>query len=429
MKHIRSLFHAGTAAGLSDGQLLERFAESRGEAAELAFATLVERHGPMVLRVCRGIVRDDHEAEDAFQATFLMLARKGRSLWVEDSLGPWLHRVACRVAIAALHATGRRRAAQRRAAECARDCARGHMPDDRGRAIHEEIDRLPARYRMPIVLCDVEERSYEDAARHMGCPIGTIKSRLARGRERLRDRLTRRGLAPSAVATAFHLPEAQVAASLADRTTRAALWCVTGRLAGAPASATVAQIVKEASRTMAMARLHPSAFVGIALGAALIGGVAGSMGGRMGAVAPAARDEPGAEDPRGDLDRIRGTWVRVSTSVGKNVVRRLVVRKATKPPEGEIPAGAGWLDFEWRGEGDPAEAAARRNRVLLDPTAAPGKIDFLPEGEGATLMPGIYKLDGDTLTVCFRPTPGERPGGFAPASGPSILDVYRRAGP
>src|SRR5690242_16114294 len=95
--HLRTLFSVGVTAGLTDGQLLERFATRRGEAAELAFAALVERHGPMVLRACRGILRDDHEAHDAFQATFLILARKSRTLWVRDSLGPWLHRVACRV--------------------------------------------------------------------------------------------------------------------------------------------------------------------------------------------------------------------------------------------------------------------------------------------------------------------------------------------
>ena len=103
--HLETLFSVGVTAGLTDGQLLERFATQRGDAAELAFAALVERHGPMVFHACRGILGDEHEAQDAFQATFLVLLRKGGTLWVRDSLGPWLHRVACR---AAGRAEGRR---------------------------------------------------------------------------------------------------------------------------------------------------------------------------------------------------------------------------------------------------------------------------------------------------------------------------------
>ena len=151
----------------------------------------------MVLRACRGILRDDHEAMDAFQATFLVLVRKGRSLWVRDSLGPWLHRVACRAAGRARSRGRRRRALERGLAEAARRQAGGDDRDDLAAAVHEELDRLPDRYRVPIVLCDLEGRTCEEAARHLGCPIGTIGSRLARGRERLRDRLARRGLAPA----------------------------------------------------------------------------------------------------------------------------------------------------------------------------------------------------------------------------------------
>jgi RNA polymerase sigma factor (sigma-70 family) len=196
-RYLRALFDAGVTSGLTDGQLLERFATHRGEAAELAFAALVERHGALVLGACRGILRDDHEAMDAFQATFLILVRKGRSLWVRDSLGPWLHRVACRAAARARAEARRRRGLERRAAEMARDRAGRDEPDDRATVLHEELDRLPERYRLPIVLCDLEGCTCEQAARHIGCPVGTIGSRLARGRDRLRGRLARRGLAPA----------------------------------------------------------------------------------------------------------------------------------------------------------------------------------------------------------------------------------------
>jgi DNA-directed RNA polymerase specialized sigma24 family protein len=107
-RYVHTLFNAGTVAGLTDQQLLERFRARSGEAAELAFAALVERHGPMVLRVCRSVLRDPHEAHDAFQATFLVLVRRAGSLWVRESLGPWLHQVAYRVASCARSAGTRR---------------------------------------------------------------------------------------------------------------------------------------------------------------------------------------------------------------------------------------------------------------------------------------------------------------------------------
>jgi DNA-directed RNA polymerase specialized sigma24 family protein len=115
---LRVLFNLGAIGEMTDGQLLERFAQG-GEAAELAFAALIERHGPVVLHTCRSILRNEHEAEDLFQATFLSRVRKARSLWVRDSLGPWLHQVAYRAARSARSAAARRTAHERRAAEMA----------------------------------------------------------------------------------------------------------------------------------------------------------------------------------------------------------------------------------------------------------------------------------------------------------------------
>jgi RNA polymerase sigma factor (sigma-70 family) len=202
VEEFRKLFNVGATAALTDGQLLERFTTLHGERAELAFAAILERHGPMVLRTCLGMLKDDHDAMDALQATFLILARKGGGLWVRDSLGPWIHRVACRVALRAKLAASRRRVAERLAGERQAAVAAQSVGElDRtalGGVLHEEVDRLPDRYRVPIVLCDFEGRTYEEAARHLGCPVGTVKSRLARGREQLRGRLFRRGVAPSA---------------------------------------------------------------------------------------------------------------------------------------------------------------------------------------------------------------------------------------
>jgi HlyD family secretion protein len=194
IKQLRTLFHLGTTRELTDGQLLERFATGGGETAELAFAALIERHGPMVLRVCRGILADTHDSQDAFQATFLVLVKKARGLWVRDSLGPWLHQVAYRTALCARLAAAHRRRHEQGAA-ILRTELQVERHDDLESVLHEEIERLPERFRSPLILCDLEGRSHEQVARHLGWPVGTVKSRQARGRERLRDRLRRRGLA------------------------------------------------------------------------------------------------------------------------------------------------------------------------------------------------------------------------------------------
>jgi RNA polymerase sigma factor (sigma-70 family) len=206
--HLRTLFNVGAIGALSDGQLLEKFATGRGEPRELAFAALVERHGPFVLRVCRSVLRDEAAAEDAFQATFLALARKAGSLWAHDSLAPWLHQAAYRAAVHDRSATLRRRSHEHAAAALRPGSVapphQGH-DDDLEKIIHEEIDRLPGRFRLAMVLCDLEGRTHEQAARHLGCAVGTVKSRLARGRKRLRERLVRRGVAPATALAAASL--------------------------------------------------------------------------------------------------------------------------------------------------------------------------------------------------------------------------------
>jgi HlyD family secretion protein len=232
-RQLRTLFNLGTIRELTDGQLLERFATGGGEAAELAFAALVERHGAMVLRVCRSVLADPHDAQDAFQATFLVLVKKARGLWVRDSLGPWLHQVAYRTASCARLAAARRFRRERCAAESRKEARVEVHDDDLSRVLHEEIEQLPERFRAPLVLCDLEGSSHEQAARHLGWPVGTVKSRQARGRERLRDRLRRRGVAPQAATLAAALrPEgvrAIVDSTLVDSTIKAAIQFVTAR--------------------------------------------------------------------------------------------------------------------------------------------------------------------------------------------------------
>ena len=264
-RQLRTLFNVGSIRELADGQLLERFATGRDEAAELAFAALVERHGPMVLRVCRGVLDDPHESEDAFQATFLVLVAKGRALWVRDSLGPWLHQVAYRTASCARANAARRRRLERLAAKEEREVRREAVAD-LGRVLHEEINRLPERYRAPIVLCDLEGRTHEQAARHLGWPVGTVKSRQARARERLRDRLARRGFAPTSVLPAVSPKfDASLPIALLNSTTLAAVRSVASRAIVPGSAAALAQGV---IRTMVITRWLKVATVLAALGAA-----------------------------------------------------------------------------------------------------------------------------------------------------------------
>ncbi len=222
---IRRLFDEGTLTGLTDAQILERFVARRDEGA---FAILVERHGPMVLAVCRGVLKNVNDAEDAFQATFLVLFRKADGLRVGGSLGSWLYRVAYRIALRANAVAARRRERSwEESVMTARVAPTGEAEADRELLpmIHQEIDRLPDRYRAPIALCYLEGLSYEEAAHRLGWPLGTVGSRMARARELLKSRLTRRGVtATSAALAALLAREATAApAGWVEATTRAAM--------------------------------------------------------------------------------------------------------------------------------------------------------------------------------------------------------------
>src|SRR5262245_26410923 len=191
LEFLRSV--AGTAAGASgaDCALLVRFATQRDEAA---FTTLVEWHGPMVLGVCRRVLGSLHDAEDAFQATFLVLARKAAGGFRPRTLATWLHAVALRTALKARTAHARRRAREREAARMPIAQPAERTTADIGAVLDEEIARLPAKYRQAFILCHLEDKTNEEAAVLLGCPKGTVCSRLSWARERLRSRLVRRGL-------------------------------------------------------------------------------------------------------------------------------------------------------------------------------------------------------------------------------------------
>ncbi len=261
-----TLFRVGTTGGLTDEQLLERFVGPDPEAAQLAFAELVVRHGPMVLRVCGTLLRDPHDAEDAFQATFLVLARRSRSIRKRDSAASWLHGVARRVALSARSAAARRRRHERLAAERAERSAEIVDWDDLGEVLQEEVQRLPEAYRTAIVMCDLEGLTEGQVAQRLGWPIGTVRTRLMRGRERLRGRLTRRGLAPSIGGAVSAGPPAAmtVPAALRDATTQLAVQFAT--FGKAPAA--ISTLTERVLRAMFLTRLKIAAAAFITIGAA-----------------------------------------------------------------------------------------------------------------------------------------------------------------
>jgi RNA polymerase sigma factor (sigma-70 family) len=296
-RNVRMLFNIGTVGGLTDGQLLEQFTAAGGEVAELALSALIERHGPMVLGVCRSVLRNPHEADDAFQATFLVFVRRAGSLWVRDSLGPWLHQVAYRVASCAHAAATRRRRHERRAAELAGVSVREEDCDDLGDVLHDEVNRLPWGCRSAVVLCYFEGLSPEQAARQLGCPVGTVQSRLARGRERLRSRLTRRGLAPAqsslvAALAAEASPVALPPPALVEATIRAA---VRPGTISAAVSGSVLKLTQGVLRSMLLFQVRTVAASIITI-AALAAGA-----GAMLQQAPAPRPGPNLDQIRAEL--------------------------------------------------------------------------------------------------------------------------------
>jgi RNA polymerase sigma factor (sigma-70 family) len=269
---IDRLFGEGTLAGLSDVRLLDRYTTHHDE---LAFEALVRRHGPMVLGVCRRVLNDPNDAADAFQAAFLLLARKARSIWVDGSIGGWLHRVAWRIALQVHSDAARRRDQERRAAERTGEViAPDPWHDDTAAVIHQEIDRLPECYRRPVVLCYLEDMTYQQAARHLRWSEATTRGRLARARDLLRARLTRRGVTLagaglSVAGIASPGTAAPVPTPLLTAAVRSARQLALDESVAA-ASATTFALMKQAARGMMIAR-----FKSIASAALLVGTLTG----------------------------------------------------------------------------------------------------------------------------------------------------------
>ena len=286
----------------SDVLLLDRFVEQWDQAA---FRDLVRRHGPMVLGVCRRILRDPHAAEDAFQATFLLLVRKAGSVRKRESVGPWLYGVARRVALEARGVASRRQTPARLDLEVPGvDDHDGLERDELHAALHEELSRLPEKYRDPLVLCYIEGLPHESVARQLGWPIGTVRVRIARGRDLLRTRLIRRGLTPAAILLALSmLPKtaAAVPPRLVEATVRAAAhFAAGGKVPRGEVPARVVDLEMKVRKAMCLTRLKwATAF---ALAVIVTGaGVTAAVPMALAAAADKAKVEA-------ELKKLQGTW-------------------------------------------------------------------------------------------------------------------------
>lgn len=277
----------------TDAELLFCFVEHRSEEA---FRQLVDRHGGLVAAVSRRILWHEQDVEDAFQATFLVLVRRAEQVRNRESLAAWLFQVARRIALAA--------AERRRKLDTVEDVDPAATTSTLGgvesreefEILAAELDRLPERYRLPLVLCYFEGRSRADTAEHLDCTESAVKARLARGRRLLRARLMRRGVALSVAFAAFHVPATTLQAGLVSSTTSAALFQMTGGAVGAAPSTGSLALSKGLSSMLTLPAAKGTAIAATTLAASLLVTVGVAL----------------SQSPFGDAGRERGSLDRAT---------------------------------------------------------------------------------------------------------------------
>jgi len=383
LRHLNTLFHCGTAGQLSDAELLNRFVASRDEAAEAAFAALVERHGAMVLGVCRRVLGNRHAAEDAFQATFLVLARKASAIARREQLASWLYGVARHTAQDARARAIRQHAKEKRLGSMLPVERPDQTETSELRAIlDEELARLPERYRAAIVLCELEGLTRRQAAGRLGVSEGTLSSRLARAKEQLRGRLTRRGLALSDAGLASALSQEAhaviVAPALVDSTIRVATLVAAGSSLAGVVSTSVATLTEGVLKAMLLAKLKVIVLgvVTVALVTTGVGVVAQDSPVRRTGVGVVAQDRPG---PRPDHDRLKAVEEKLDRLLevleGSSRSEARYPTSAPPPPPGATFAAVPSARYLISPAAPPAPAA---NSYSISPAAPPPPTAIAP---------------------------------------------------
>ena len=429
-KDFEALFSAGATGGLSDAQLLDRFVSQR---EEVIFEAIIQRHGPMVWGVCRRVLRDHHDAEDAFQATFLVLARKAASVMPREKLGNWLYGVAYQTAMKARATTSTRRAREKQVPDMPEpEGGREDHRDDLLPLLDQELSRLPEKYHIPIILCDLGGKTHKQAAEQLGWPIGTVSGRLSRARSMLAERLTRRGVTRAGGSLVVLLSQgsasASVPLSLITSTTRAAMKFAAGQAVTGVVSAKVATLTEGVLKAMLMTKLKiATAVLMVALAAAgtrsfglsrraeaasPVKGIEETKSTVVGVQTPGDTDRREALDPQAEVKKLEGTWAitdaaeagtRATAEQKEKGLGRVVIKRdrmTVKPLRSSGPGTA--LSF------------------CLDPSKSPKLISLIPlndkmEDDGnQPIRLGIYELKGDTLTICAG---ADRPDNFEVVAG------------
>jgi RNA polymerase sigma factor (sigma-70 family) len=411
IQHLRRAVLWRDGAGLSDAQLLEHFIERRDEAA---FETLVRRHGPMVLGVCRRLLRNGHDADDAFQATFLVLVRKAACIAPKEMVGHWLYGVAYQTALKSRAVAAKRRTRERPLALMPEPETKSHeLWDDLQSVLDQELSRLPYKYRVPFVLCDLERKSYKEAARQLGWPEGTLSVRLARARKMLAKRLTRHGFAITGAALAVVLSQntasACVPPTLVSSTVKAAGLYMAGQMATAALiSGNVVALTEGVLKTMLVTKIKTAIAVFVTISVLGIGGgaisyslVAGEQRGPKGQQEklPAADDR--VDDgpikknaAQTDEEKLQGIWKLVSLEEDGQAFRGAKFRETGNLGiDGDRLFDPDFDEPEWAWHGT----------FKLDTSKNPKRITIFDEGpEGELKFQGIYSLEGDDLKICIN---------------------------
>jgi len=419
LSRLRRLGEAYQGGALPDAELISRFVENGDESA---FELLVRRHAAMVLSVCRRILCNEHDAEDAFQATFVVLFRKLRSIHRTESLGAWLHRVAFRVALRAKSRRECRRETDS-AVEAVAPAAIGAECSDLRILFDKEIERLPARLRCVAVLCLLEGHSYRTVAEELGCPIGTVQSRLARARAKLQERLVKQGITATAMLGMIAASTSIEAAPLLMQSTLLAA-------ATYPyAASSVTMLARQTLRAMTVHQLGLVAARGLA--SIAIVGLLGWIGVSILNAANDANVQPVREPDRihavirgsaartkwkQDLIQIQGDWqLFAGTEDGRAM-----------PP---VKIQATVLTFRSDNRVSLGCQRADDRFVLEQATPLPRVELTISHAEGATTQRGVYELNGDSLRICLGPDSSPASDFTCPTGSGRVLWHFRRPGP